>query len=166
MYEAACEPYNTCDTDQLSFKAYLARWMAATTKVAPWTYDYVSPYLIASANAAAQSCSGGEDGVTCGTKWNIGKWDGTYGVGQQMNALEVIQSNLIQKVVGPVGNSSGGTSQGDPSAGTGETNYLGVPVGKVKTADRVGAGVLTAVMLIGTLGGAWYVEIALLWLLA
>lgn len=32
MYEVACEPGNTCNIDQQSFKAYLARWMAATTR--------------------------------------------------------------------------------------------------------------------------------------
>lgn len=88
--------------------------MAASTKVAPWLYDTVQPYLAASAAAAALSCSGGEDGVTCGTQWNLGAWDSTYGVGQQMSALEVIQSNLITQVKGPVSNSTGGTSQGNP----------------------------------------------------
>jgi mannan endo-1,6-alpha-mannosidase len=116
-----------------SFKAYLSRWMAASSKVAPWLYASVKPYLAASAQAAAASCSGGEDGTTCGTKWwNGGVWDGTYGVGQQMSALEVIQSNLISQVCpwltssivyfgtdvlqvqGPVSNSTGGTSQGNP----------------------------------------------------
>lgn len=69
IFEAVCER-NTkyeCDVDQRSFKAYLARWMAATTKVAPWTYDKILPYLQSSDLAAAQSCSGSDDGVTCGT---------------------------------------------------------------------------------------------------
>jgi mannan endo-1,6-alpha-mannosidase len=99
MFEVACEPNNNCNIDQLSFKAYLSRWMAASTKVAPWLYDEIKPYLMASAAAAALSCSGGDDGTTCGTKWwNNGVWDGAYGVGQQMSALEVIQSNLIDRV--------------------------------------------------------------------
>lgn len=73
--------------------------MAASTKVAPWLYDDIKPYLQASAQAAALSCTGGEDKVTCGTKWwNNGAWDNTWGVGQQMSALEVIQSNLIDRV--------------------------------------------------------------------
>lgn len=89
--------------------------MAASTKVAPWLYDDIQPYLAASAVAAAAQCDGGSDGVTCGTKWTTnGVWDGTYGVGQQMSALEVIQSNLIQRVQGPVSNSTGGTSSGNP----------------------------------------------------
>jgi mannan endo-1,6-alpha-mannosidase len=73
--------------------------MAASTKVAPWLYDSIKPYLAASAAAAALSCTGGDDGTTCGTRWwNNGVWDGATGVGQQMSALEVIQSNLIDKV--------------------------------------------------------------------
>ena len=67
-------------------------------KVAPWLENSVSPFLQASAAAAAKSCSGGTDGVTCGTSWQAGKWDGAYGVGQQMSALEVIQSALIDQV--------------------------------------------------------------------
>lgn len=32
MTEVACEPVDLCDVGQQSFKAYLSRWMAATTK--------------------------------------------------------------------------------------------------------------------------------------
>ncbi|KAJ9623277.1 hypothetical protein H2203_006217 [Taxawa tesnikishii (nom. ined.)] len=156
MYEVACEPSNNCDVDQLSFKAYLARWMAASTKVAPWLYNQVQPYLAASAAAAAKSCSGGTDGVTCGTKWNLGQWDGTYGVGQQMCALEVIQSNLIHTVRGPVTNSTGGTSKGNPNAGTGGDSNPAAPSSRITTGDRAGAGIITAIILVGLLGGAWW----------
>jgi len=154
MYEYECEADNICDTDQLSFKAYLARWMAATIKVAPWTADQILPLLASSATAAAQQCSGGTDRVTCGTKWTMGStWDGTNGVGQQMSALEVIQSNLIQVVTGPVGNGTGGTSQGDPSAGTGgDTADLPGQTKQITTADKAGAGVLTALFAIVTVG--------------
>jgi mannan endo-1,6-alpha-mannosidase len=132
--------------------------MAATTKVAPWTADQILPLLASSAQAAAQSCSGGTDGQMCGTKWTQPGWDGTYGVGQQMSALEVIQSNLIKKVSGPVSNSTGGTSQGNPSAGTGTTTHVQAPHA-IGTKDKAGAGVLTAVVIIMLLGGG-YVSIA------
>jgi len=159
MYEVACESQGNCDTDQQSFKAYLSRWMAASTKVAPFVSDLVDTYLSTSAAAAAKSCSGGSDGVTCGTKWTTGSWDGTYGVGQQMNALEVIQGLLISSAPGPVGHDSGGTSKGNPSAGTGgDTSVIG-PSGQITTADRAGAGILTALVLIGFLGGAWWMVV-------
>jgi len=158
MYEVACEPNGKCDVDQLSFKAYLSRWMAATTKMAPFTYDFVMTRLRASAQAAAQQCSGGSDGTTCGLQWTMGpKWDGTYGVGQQMSALEVIQSNLIAKVSGPVTNSTGGTSKGNPAAGTGgDSSLTGIPTDAITAGDRVGAGFLTTLILVGVLGGAWW----------
>ncbi|TVY14369.1 Mannan endo-1,6-alpha-mannosidase DCW1, partial [Lachnellula arida] len=37
MTEQACEQLSTCDTDQLSFKAYLSSWLAATSLLAPFT---------------------------------------------------------------------------------------------------------------------------------
>lgn len=158
MYEVACEPNGKCDVDQRSFKAYLARWMAATTKMAPFTYDTVMTKLQASAAAAAQQCSGTPTGNTCGLEWTKGaQWDGSYGVGEQMSALEVIQSNLIAKVSGPVTNHSGGTSQGNPSAGTGgDSNPAMITPSHVTTGDRVGAGFLTSLVLVGVLGGAWW----------
>ncbi|CAK4032596.1 glycoside hydrolase family 76 [Lecanosticta acicola] len=159
MYEVACEPSGNCNVDQQSFKAYLSRWMVATTKVAPWTHDTIMPLIQASAQAAAKSCSGGDDGITCGTKWTTGKWDGAYGVGQQMNALEVIQSNLIDNVQGPVGNKTGGTSKGNPAAGTGGDGNPSAPQSVITTSDRAGAGVVTALVLIGLLGGAWWMVI-------
>ena len=158
MYEVACEPNGKCDVDQKSFKAYLARWMAATTKMAPFTYDNVMAKLQASAQAAAEQCSGGADGNTCGLQWTMGStYDGSFGVGEQMSALEVIQSNLISKVVGPVTNNTGGTSQGDPSAGTGgDSNAPGIAQDPITTGDRVGAGFLTSLILVSVLGGAWW----------
>lgn len=129
--------------------------MAATTKVAPWTADQILPLLASSAQAAAQSCSGGNDGSTCGTKWTQTGWDGAYGVGQQMSALEVIQSNMIQKVSGPVSNKTGGTSKGDYSAGSGSSSHVDNAPGEITMKDKAGAGVLTAVVLIMLLGGGY-----------
>lgn len=160
MSEVACEGNGKCDVDQMSFKAYLARWMAATTKMAPFTYDAVQAKLASSATAAAQQCSGGNSGRMCGLKWtNRATWDGTSGVGQQMSALEVIQSNLIQQVAGPVTNSTGGTSVGNPLAGSGSDDTVPLGYGDTTTGDRVGAGFLTTIVLIGVLGGAWWMII-------
>ncbi|KAF2499198.1 mannan endo-1,6-alpha-mannosidase [Lophium mytilinum] len=156
MTEVACEANGKCDVDQRSFKAYLARWMAATTKVAPWTHDLIMPKLEASAQAAAKQCSGGTDGVTCGQKWTTnGVWDGSFGVGEQMSALEVVQSILIDQVAGPVSNETGGISKGNPNAGShSEDNPL--KADPIDTGDKVGAGFLTTLVLIAILGGAWW----------
>lgn len=159
MWEIECETRENCDNDQKSFKAYLSRWMAATTKVAPWTRDQVYAKLTPSAQAAAAACDGGTTGTQCGLKWTTGTWDGTIGIGQQMDALEVIQSHLITDVKAPVTGNTGGTSQGDPSAGTGEANGnsaqdVSLFYYDITTADKAGAGILTAILAIFTLGGA------------
>lgn len=159
MQEVACENNGMCDVDQHSFKAYLARWMAATTKMAPYTYPQIMAYLAPSATAAAQQCSGGDNGQTCGLKWSMNTtWDGSNGVGQEMAALEVIQSNLIQQVQGPVTNTTGGTSQGNSAAGT-ENPGAVLAMGPATTADKAGAGVLTASVLLLFMGMVWFMII-------
>lgn len=158
MYEVACEQRNSCKVDQRSFKAYLARWMAATTQMAPFTKDYIMPRLRASAEAAAKACTGGEDGKQCGLKWTTGKFDGDLGVGEQMAALEIFQSNLIDKMKGPVTNSTGGTSKGDPGGGMGGDQEEEEEK-KASTADKAGAGVLTAFFLIGVGAGTWWLNV-------
>ena len=156
MKEVACESNGKCDVDQHSFKAYLSRWMAATTKMAPFTYSDIMAKLGPSAQAAALQCSGGNNGRTCGLKWTDGAtWDGSYGVGQEMAALEVIQSNLIAQVSGPVTNSTGGTSQGDPNAGSKNAGQY-VFQTAATTGDRVGAGILTALLLASFIGSIWW----------
>jgi len=100
MYEWACETGvsgRTCNLDQQSFKAYLSRFLAKTAAIAPFTKDTITKYLTASAVGAAKSCSGGDDGVTCGSKWYTGSFDGQSGVGQQLAALEVTQALLSLK---------------------------------------------------------------------
>lgn len=155
MVEVACETIGKCDVDQQSFKAYLSRWMAATTKLAPFTYDDVMAKLGPSAQAAAQQCSGGDNGRTCGLRWTQGTdWDGSYGVGQQMAALEVVQANLIQQAAVPLTNSTGGTSEGNPAAGT-KDQQLHV-IAPPTRADKVGAGILTALTLGLLFGMIWF----------
>jgi mannan endo-1,6-alpha-mannosidase len=102
MYEPACETVESCDTDEYSFKGYLSRWMWASTLVAPFTTSAVTTVLQTSAQAAAQSCSGPIDGVTCGQKWYVGGYDGVYGLGQEMSALETIQGLLVKYSAPPL----------------------------------------------------------------
>lgn len=95
MYEQACEPRGACNYDQLSFKAYLARWMAKAAVVYPPIAANVRKYLQTSAQAAAKSCTGGADGKTCGVKWYVGGYDGVYGVGQELSAMETVQALIL-----------------------------------------------------------------------
>ncbi|TVY38373.1 Mannan endo-1,6-alpha-mannosidase DCW1, partial [Lachnellula cervina] len=71
MEEQACEQFSTCDTDQLSFKAYLSSWLAATSLLAPFTTPTINTYLSASAQGAAQQCNAGPTGTNCGFKWSV-----------------------------------------------------------------------------------------------
>ena len=161
MVEVACEPEVTCNYDQPSFKAYLSRWMAATTQLAPFTYDTIQPLLKTSAQGAAGQCSGGDNGQTCGRTWYKSTWDKKSGVGEQMSALSIIQANLITKVAAPVTQNSGGTSKGDPSAGTNTGGQPTIMLGssltrKITAGDKAGAGIVTAMICSGLLGSlAW-----------
>lgn len=64
-----CEQAGTCNVDQLSFKAYLSRWLAATSALLPSTARTIMPLLWASAGGAVASCADGPGSATCGTKW-------------------------------------------------------------------------------------------------
>lgn len=162
MVEIACEnnvnPSEYCDVDQRSFKAYLARFMILAVKMAPYTYDTVMPKIKTSALAAARMCKGPPTGTTCSLKWATGDWKPEYAeMGEQMAALEVIQSTLVDKIQPPVTASKGGTSQGNPDAGLDDTTEAPpLNLEPVKTGDKVGAGFLTVVVVGAILGGAWW----------
>ena len=51
LYEPACEPYDTCNVDQHSFKGYLARNMGYTMLLYPKSRTTLLPILAASAAA-------------------------------------------------------------------------------------------------------------------
>jgi mannan endo-1,6-alpha-mannosidase len=159
MVEQACETGNTCDTDQLSFKAYFSAWLASTTILAPFTAPTINPLLAASAKAAAQQCSGGASGSVCGFKWTDATYDGTTGVGQSMSALGSIQSAMVQipgqVVAPPLTNSTGGTSQGDSSAGiTAPAQASMMTIAPATLGEKVAASFLTLGVIGGVIGGS------------
>lgn len=157
LTEKTCAPYKKCNNDQRSFLALLVRNLGLTATLVPEYYDTIrNDMLESSAVAAATSCSGGTDGITCGQNWGYGGWDGYYGLGEQMNALEVVMS-MITVDHAPYTSSNGGSSASDPDAGNSSssstTNYN---VLDIKTKDKAGAAILTAVVLGLTLsGGVW-----------
>lgn len=163
MVEVTCQPLGNCDNDQRTFKAFLSRWLAVTAQLVPSLYDRIFPYLRASAKGAAGQCDGGTDGVTCGAEWNTTTWDGTYGVGEQMCALAVINTMLIdtEHLAAPYSNETGGSSQGDPTAGTGSSSSggssgSGSSTTPITTADKAGAGIVTAMILFTLIIGSWW----------
>ncbi|OIW27116.1 putative dfg5 protein [Coniochaeta ligniaria NRRL 30616] len=146
--EIDCELAETqqCTTDMLSFKGYSHRFLAQTTQMAPIVHDRIMAVLKTSAQGAVKSCNA--DG-TCGFRWTNGSYDGVTGAGQEMNALGALLSMLVDEpgVTHPVTNTTGGTSQGNPDAGSDPNVYQAAS--PVTQGDRAGAGILTAVLLVG-----------------
>lgn len=156
MIEVACENNGKCDVDQRSFKAYLARFMGYTAIVAPWTRQYLDPLLKSSATAAVKQCSAGANGNTCGLRWvDNGKNDNMVGVGEQMSALEIVQALLYTTNPGPVTHSTGGISVSKPDAGSDVPNSP-ITFNPITTGDKAGASILTLLILVGILVGAWW----------
>jgi len=156
MIEVACENNGKCDNDQRSFKAYLARFMGYTAIVAPWTRDTIDPLLKASAAAAAKQCNAGVNQTQCGLRWvDNGKNDGSFGVGESMAALEMVQSLLYPTIAGPVTDKSGGISASNPNAGAGVPSTP-ITFNTITTGDKAGASILTLLVLVGILVGAWW----------
>jgi mannan endo-1,6-alpha-mannosidase len=160
--ETACEPIGNCDTNGFTFKGYTLRWLAITAQLVPELADQIWPFIQASGVAAAAQCSGGAEGNTCGMKWTQGAtWDGSYGVGQQMSALSAVGANMLKigNLKAPYTTDTGGVSVGDPNAGTdagSSDDQPAVYTDPITTGDKAGAGILTALVLIFTLGGSFW----------
>lgn len=155
MVERACELEDRvqCNVDQHSFKGYMHRAMATAAVVAPFTYELVSKTLRSSTAGCVSSCLA--DG-TCGFRWTTGEYDGDVNhgpAGQEMSALAALSTLLIEQphvLNGPLTNSTGGTSVGDPNAGQ---KFQGLrPLRPITTGDRAGAGIVTAVVLASFVG--------------
>lgn len=144
MYEQACQPAGTCNTDQRCFKGIFGRFLGTTALLVPTLQDDIMTKLNASATAAAASCSGGSDGHTCGLNWFKNAWDGKYGLGEQICALDVIANTQVLSKDGPLTNSTGGTSSSTAGSDTTDSGSTVNPL-VVKTKDRAGAGVVTVI---------------------
>lgn len=145
LYEAACQPSKTCNTDQRSFKAYFARFLGLTAQLVPDTRTQIMNYITSSAEGAAQSCSGGFDGHTCGLNWFAHGWDGYYGLGEQMSALEIMQNLRCLDRPPPYTSTTGGSSRGNGAAGT-EEPPSNLPPLHITGGDRAGAAIITVVI--------------------
>ncbi|KAI1122675.1 family 76 glycoside hydrolase [Nemania abortiva] len=152
-YEPACEG-GVCTADMLTYKGFLHRWMAYTAQLAPSTSGRIMPLLRNSTKAAVAQCTGGTNGRQCGFHWTSGKFDGVLGAGQQMNVLGALSSLLVLDAPVAVTNKTGGTSAGNPDAGSERETYS--ELGPVTTGDRAGAGILTVVAIALASTSLWW----------
>ncbi|KAL2024509.1 hypothetical protein VTK56DRAFT_7552 [Thermocarpiscus australiensis] len=95
MFEHACELVDSCNQDMRSFKAYFSRFVYAASLFVPSIKPTIEELWHTSARAAANSCTGGAGGTSCGHKWYVGGFDGATGLGEEMCALETIQGLLV-----------------------------------------------------------------------
>lgn len=160
-----CEAKELCNTDQESFKAYLARWLGVCVQMAPFTHDIIMPRLQVSAKAAAQTCvapsdHGGGD-FACGMRWWWSGNDGIKGVGQQMTALNTISVLNVDRVPPPYTSHTGGSSKGDPGLGSGgvDDDFPHLHTTPMTTADKAGASILTILVVAFIGAGAWWMVI-------
>lgn len=176
-FEPACEggvsnvPPDGCTSDMLAYKGFGARWMASAAQLCPWTRDRIMPVLRASAEAAVRQCVGGDIGRMCGMRWSFGDYDGTVGVGQEMNVLSALMVLLGDEgTIGshdehywqgdeagdaeqpprvPLTHDTGGTSEGKPNAGETLKSGGGVEFEPITDADvRLAAAITSAVIVI------------------
>jgi mannan endo-1,6-alpha-mannosidase len=78
-----------------------------------------------------------------------------------MAALSIIGTNLLTDAMVPLTNRTGGTSASNPSAGGSSTTNTqsDVTAKPITTSDRVGAGILTFLIIVGVIGGAWWINV-------
>jgi mannan endo-1,6-alpha-mannosidase len=174
MSETACETLHTCDRNQICFKGFLAAWLATTSQLVPYTQGEIIPKLQYSAVAAGKQCTGLEDHAHCGVQWFNSTWDGSSGIEQQMAVLSLFANNLVAfserqsgsntgggssnytspKQPAPITAGTGGNSTSDPSAGSSNTENTDPNAGllNIGTADRAGAGIITAAFVSSWLG--------------
>lgn len=132
------------------------RWLSVVAQIAPKTAEKILPVLKTSTQAAVNQCTGGDTGRRCGFFWSSGQYvdpavTKTTGAGEQINVLSAVSSLLVESAIPPVTAKTGGISQGKADAGIGG-GYSPKKFKPLKTADKAGAGILTALIL----GGVTY----------
>ena len=146
LYEPSCmtadESIVSCSNDQRVFKGIMLRFLGISMQVAPVLRETFFEYITITAPAASWSCFGGTDGVSCGLSWLHQGWDGWYGRGEQICALDAFNTLIYDRFDGPykasdlpeiytVNNSTSsgsnssdsGSSSGNSSSGSSGTVY-------------------------------------------
>ena len=74
-----------------------------------------------------------------------------------MSALSVLGTTQITGAMAPVTKDTGGTSKGDPSAGSGTSATPTGVTKKITTSDKAGAVILTIMVICGVVGGSLWI---------
>ena len=155
LEEIACEATEACDNNQILYKGVTATFLATTALLIPSTYDRIFPKIQSSASSAAKTCTG-HGNSSCGVRW-YGNWDGWSGMEEQISATNIFSLSLLDHVRSvPVTASTGGNSTSDPNAGKGDPDASQHKLKPITAGDRAGAGILTAIFLVGVISGTWW----------
>lgn len=149
--EITCEPREICNNNEILFKGLVSSWLSFTAMIVPSTYNTIIPKLQTTAAAAAASCSG-KGNNTCGIRWYQSTFDGFIGMEEEISATNIFVANLVQFMdKPPVTAATGGNSSSNPTAGLGGPPPI-QKLAKITTGDRAGAGILTALFVVGWVG--------------
>lgn len=147
-----------------SFKGFVLRWMVNAAQLCPWTKERILSAIRTSAEAAVETCTGGENGRMCGMRWETREHDGYTGLGQETSVLSALMTLLVESDAAgdshpdehgllppPVTLSTGGTSQGDPHAGESRRTSKPMAFKPIEQKDVIGAAILTCLLISGGL---------------
>jgi mannan endo-1,6-alpha-mannosidase len=155
LTEVACAARNNCNTDQLAFRAVLARAFA-NCKYLDTTGDITSDLdsvLQTSGQNAAAQCTGGPQGTSCGSNWSSGNYDGSTGLSQELSVLEILLANMPDagSAVSSNGTSSGGSGNGTETSPGGASQTSG-GASPSQTGDGAASGLaMSTAGLLGSL---------------
>jgi mannan endo-1,6-alpha-mannosidase len=75
------------------------------------------------------------------------------GMEEEISATNIFTANLVTfNKTGPVTSTTGGNSTSNPTAGESDTNGESTKTTAITTGDKAGAGILTAVFVVGWAG--------------
>lgn len=152
-----------------SFRGFVLRWMADTAQLCPWTRKPIMTAVLSSAQAAVETCNGGDNGRMCGLRWGLRKFDGEVNLGQETGVLSVLMTALLlgetfyenadyggesnldgYRVKPPLTQDTGGTSMGNPQAGQSRRKKV-LEMLSIEEVDTVFAVILTTMVLLGAM---------------
>ena len=156
MSDYYCETQEMCNNNEVLFKGLVHSWLANTALLIPSLFDEILAKLQSSAIGASKSCTGYGNN-TCGVRWALEKWDNQIGMEKEISASNAFSVLMLKWMNGtnsssPVTSTTGGNSTSNVNASIGADDDDGIDYKPITTADKVGAGILTALFVGGPVG--------------